>query len=163
MAFQPSSSDVNILKSTIIETRKITLMQYSYLKSTYLIQILLVPLISFFWSRIQSRITHCIQLLSFGLFQSGPVPQSFFVFHDLDTDQQFYRLSVKLGSSNIFSWLNSDYFGGKNTIDVMFCTRKNITSGGACYSFLINEGGNLAKSPIFLPPIAFQPSVPCQH
>ena len=53
--------------------------------------------ITFFWSRIQSRILHCIQSSSlFILLHSGTAPQSFLVFLDIELQRAQASCSVML-------------------------------------------------------------------
>lgn len=76
--------------------------------STDFIQISpLVPLMLFYWSRIQSRITSWIYLLCLpSVIYSGTVPQSFFVYHNLGTfkgtSQLVCRMSLNLGFPGIY-------------------------------------------------------------
>ena len=62
-SFHLASNNVNILynHSTMIKTKKLTLGRYSKPRFRFYV----FPLISFFYSRIQSQIPHCNQLLYF--------------------------------------------------------------------------------------------------
>lgn len=100
--------------------------------STDLIWILpTATLMSFFWSTVKFRIQHCIYLsclLSHIL--SMTVHQSFCVFMTLTllktTGQLFCSISLNLGWSGVFPWLDWGYAFLENTTSVMLCPSQFI-------------------------------------
>lgn len=97
---------------------------------------------SFFYSRILSRISHCISLLIvLGSLRSVIAPQSFLVLHDHDILEEcrwFCQMSMSLSWPDVFSWLDWGSLVMWEYHEILLSSVHHISQGSWCwYVFLL--------------------------
>lgn len=115
----PASPNVDNLHNhrSITKIKKLTMIQYYWLIYNLYSNVFSCPTnLLFFYSKIQSKITCCLQCLCLlSLLYFWTVTQSFFIFQDLDPliwGQLFCKMSLKLGDlllKNCLSLLQCSY------------------------------------------------------
>lgn len=117
------------LTLTFVKTKQL-LLAHSILD--FICSLPVFPLMTSFYSRIHSRVAHCLCLLS--LFWSVTISNSFLVFHDLDSLEGYWHMFPDWVCLMFFSQLDWVWiFGKETTEDVILFTLLFYHTGSSWY------------------------------